>query len=113
VCVWARSSRKRREREEKKRRETATSSTFLIYYPPSRVARRWLQEAKRDAFFSSLNRTQLLLRLSVCLLLSLVFFFETQTAPKPYRSLLCWSIVYITGSSFLCSCALFRIHTRI
>ena len=46
-----------------------------IYQPPSREAallllrrRRWLQEAKRDAFFSSLNRTQLL-RLSLSLIL--------------------------------------------
>lgn len=79
VRVSALLEKKKRERG-KKRRVTATSSTFLIYYPPSRVARRWLQEAKRDAFFSSLNRTQLLLRLSVCF--SLSFFFRNTNCAK-------------------------------
>ena len=73
-CFWGScvrvSALLEKKKRGKKRRVTATSSTFLIYYPPSRVARRWLQEAIRDALFSSLNSTQLLLRLSVCFSLS-------------------------------------------
>ena len=75
LCACKRAPREKEESErEKKKRVTAPakSSSFLIYYPSNRVARRWLQEAKRDAFFSSLNRTQLLLRLSVSR-----SFFET------------------------------------
>ena len=68
LCACERAPRERGGRTKKKRHPH-------IYQPPSRGAalllllrRRWLQEAKRDAFFSSLNRTQLL-RLSLSLIL--------------------------------------------
>jgi hypothetical protein len=98
------------EKKKRKRRVTAAAATSLVYCPSLLV------ESLVVVGFKKRNVTLSLVPSTVhncfcCVCLSALSQFSetrthtyTQTAQKkkPYRSLLCWGAVYITGSSFLC-----------